>query len=104
MLRYSSLFIVFILLLITSCGGPFNSTTSMLIVIEKGHSKDYEEYWIKAYDPNNQTKAEAFKIVVKQEMVWNLIEENKEYFTSYAKEGDNPWFLEQIEHKEVNNK
>ena len=70
----------------------------MLIVIEKGHSDDYKEYWIKAYDRNNQTKVQAFKIVVQEVMVWNLIEENKEYFSSYAKKGDKPWVLEQIEH------
>jgi len=70
----------------------------MLIVLEKGHSSDYEEYWLKVYDPNKQTKEEAFKIIVREEMVWNLIEENSEYFTSYAKEGDDPWILNQIEH------
>ena len=81
--------------MLTSCSkGPFTSTTSMLIVIDKGHSSDYKEYWIKAYDPKNQAKEEAFKIVVQEEMVWHLIEENKVYFSSYAKEGDNPWVLE----------
>ena len=50
------------------------SITSTLIVIEKGHSSDNKEYWIKAYDPNNQNKEEAFKIVIQEEMVWNLIE------------------------------
>jgi len=30
-------------------------------------------------------------------MVWNLIEENKEYFSTYAKEEKSPWLLEQIE-------
>ena len=88
--------------MLTSCGkGPFTSTTSMLIVIDKGHSSDYKEYWIKAYDPNNQAKEEAFKIVVQEEMVWHLIEENKEYFSSYGKKGDNPWVLEQIEHTDI---
>ena len=97
------LLITVVLLVLASCGGPFTSTTSMLIVIEKGHSNDYKEYWIKAYDPNNQTKEEAFKIVVQEEMAWNLIEEDKEYFSSYAKEGDKPWVLEQIEHIEWTN-
>jgi hypothetical protein len=70
---------------------------SMLIVTDKGHSKDYKEYWIKAYDPNKEEKVAAFKIIVNGENVWNLIEKNKEYFTTYEKEGVNPWFLEQIE-------
>ena len=94
------LLITVVLLVLASCGGPFTSTTSMLIVIEKGHSNDYKEYWIKAYDPNNQTKEESFKIVVQEEMAWNLIEEDKEYFSSYGKEGDKSWVLEQIEHIE----
>lgn len=57
------------------------------VVNEKGHTKDYDEYWIKAYDPNDQTKAEAFKIMIKEEMVWELIEEKKKYFSSYQKKG-----------------
>ncbi|MFT4417025.1 hypothetical protein ACLM5H_24485 [Fredinandcohnia humi] len=69
----------------------------MIIVNKKGHSSDYKQYWIKAYDPNNQTKAEAFKIVVQEEMVWNLMEENNEYFALYTKEGVKPWIVEQIE-------
>ncbi|MEH7382267.1 hypothetical protein V7138_17540 [Bacillus sp. JJ1533] len=100
MKRTSSLLLIFVLLVLSSCEGPFTSTSSRLIVIEKGHSNDYKEYWITAFDPNNQTKEEAFKIVVQEEMVWNLIEVNKEYFSSYAKEGDKTWILEQIEHTE----
>ncbi|MEA3319496.1 MAG: hypothetical protein U9Q88_05670 [Bacillota bacterium] len=91
--------IIIALLMLSSCGsGPFTSTTSMLIVIEKGHSSDYKEYWIKAYDPNNHAEEEAFKIVIQEDMVWHLIEKNKEYFTSYSKEGNKPWVLDQIEH------
>ncbi|MEK5185407.1 hypothetical protein MKY51_09960 [Solibacillus sp. FSL R5-0691] len=100
MKKVSILLIIVVLLVLASCGGPFKSTASILIVIEKGHSSDFKEYWIKAYDPNNQTKEEAFKIVVQEEMVWNLIEENKEYFSLYSKEGDKSWILEQIEHIE----
>lgn len=87
--------------MLTSCEEIFTSTASSLIVVEKGNSKDYKEYWINAYDPNNQTKDETFKIVVKEEMVWNLIEDNKEYFASYSKKGKKPWFLEQIENTEL---
>ena len=100
MKKATILMITVALLVLASCGGPFISTTSMLIVIEKGRSSDYKEYWVKAYDPNNQTKEEAFKIVVQEEMVWNLIEEGKEYFSSYSKEGDKSWVIEQIEHIE----
>ena len=100
MKKATILMITVALLVLASCGGPFISTTSMLIVVEKGRSSDYKEYWVKAYDPNNQTKEEAFKIVVQEEMVWNLIEEDKEYFSLYSKEGDKSWVLEQIEHIE----
>ena len=93
MRKIFNIFIIFMLLaILTSCGGASTSTTSMLIVIEKGHSSDYKEYWIEAYDPNNQTRDEAFKVVVKEEMVWNLIEENKEYFSSYSKKEINLGF------------
>ena len=68
------------------------------MVIEKGYSSDNKEYWIKAYDPNNQNKEEAFKIVIQEEIVWNLIEKDKEYFSLYSKKGDNPWVLEHIEY------
>ncbi|WP_042351634.1 hypothetical protein [Bacillus massiliigorillae] len=67
-------------------------------VIGKCRSDDYKEYWIIAYDFNNQQKEEAFKILVQEEMVWNLIEEGKEYFAVYAKKDNESWFLQQIEH------
>ncbi len=67
-------------------------------MIGKCRSDDYKEYWIIAYDFNNQQKEEAFKILVQEEMVWNLIEEGKEYFAVYAKKDNESWFLQQIEH------
>ncbi|TYS14050.1 hypothetical protein FZC78_19540 [Rossellomorea vietnamensis] len=95
----SFIFLVFTLLLVACEEGPFTSTSSMLVVSEKGHSSDYQEYWIKGYDPNNQTKEESFKVIVQEEMAWHLIEENKEYISSYTKEGDGDWVLGQIEPK-----
>lgn len=89
--------LLFVVLTLTFCGGPYTSTTSSLKITEKGHSDNYKEYWIKGYDPNNHTEDVAFKIVVDEVMVWNLIEENKEYFTTYSKAGNNPWILIQIE-------
>ncbi|MEK4244378.1 hypothetical protein MKZ20_03430 [Psychrobacillus sp. FSL K6-2684] len=62
--------LIFILLcvsmVLTSCVGPYTSTTSYLKIMEKGHSDNYKEYWIKAYDPNNDTEEDAFKIVVNE--------------------------------------
>lgn len=98
MKRILSLFILIILLLIVACGGTNSSTASMLIVIEKGYSSDNEEYWIRTYDPNNETKDEASKIIVNEVMVWNLIVEDKEYFATYGKEGNNPLTIYAIEY------
>ena len=83
------LFIMLFTLMLASYGGK-HSITSTLMVIEKGYSSDNKEYWIKAYDPNNQNKEEAFKIVIQEEIVWNLIERDKEYFSLYSKKGGNP--------------
>ena len=99
MKKTSFFIILFVLLILSSCSESYTSTTSFLKITEKGHSKNYKEYWIKAYDSNNYTEDEAFKIIVDEVMVWNLIEENKEYFTTYSKTGDNSWILIQIEHK-----
>jgi len=90
------LFIILLTLILASCGGV--STASTLMVIEKGQSSNNKEYWIKAYDPNNQNKKEAFMIMIQEKMVWNLIEEDKEYFARYSKKGDNLRVLENIQH------
>ncbi|MET3728167.1 hypothetical protein ABID52_001748 [Fictibacillus halophilus] len=92
----SGLLIILTLLPLTSCGET-HSTSSIIIVTDKGHSEDNKEYWIAAYNPNNEGKADTFRIIVEEVMVWNLIEEDKEYFSTYAKEGESPWLLEQIE-------
>ena len=84
------LLITVVVLILASCGGTLSA--SSLIVIEKGYSSDDKEYWIKAYDPNNQTKEEAFNIVVQEEMAWSLLEEDKEYFAAYEKKAINLGF------------
>lgn len=53
-----------------------------------------------AFDPNNQVKEESFKIVVEDELAWNLIEANRKYFANYQKKGNQTWVLTQIEHLE----
>lgn len=98
MKKILSSLVILSLLVIAACGGPYTSTASYLHVVEKGYSEDYKEAWIIAFDPNNETKQEAVKIIVEEPMVWNLIEVNKTYFTSYSKEKDNVWILDQIEH------
>ncbi|MBP3953135.1 hypothetical protein [Bacillus suaedae] len=89
-----------LLLLLTACGYTVKTpttTSSMLIVVEKGYSSEDEEYWIKAYDPNNQTKEEAFRIIVQDELAWGLIEKNKEYISAYTTEENSPRVLETME-------
>ena len=99
MKKIPSLLVIFIfLLVVTACGGPYTSTSSNLYVVKKAHSKDDKEAWIIAHDPNNITEKKEIKIMVQEPMVWNLIEVNKTYFSSYSKKGANPWILEQIEH------
>ncbi|PFO09414.1 hypothetical protein COJ85_02065 [Bacillus sp. AFS076308] len=99
MKKTPSLLVFFIfLLVVTACGGPFTSTSSDLYVVKKAHSKDDNEAWIIAYDPNSITEKKEIKILVQELMVWNLIEVNKTYFSSYSKKGDNPWILDKIEH------
>ena len=88
--------IIFFTLILASCGGV--STASTLIVIEKGQSDNNKEYWIKAYDPNNQNKEDAFKIWYKKRWFGTLPEEDKEYFAMYAEKGDNLQVLENIQH------
>ncbi|MED1205438.1 hypothetical protein [Heyndrickxia acidicola] len=78
--------------------GRSSSTTSDLKVIGKGHSKDYKEYYIKAYDPNEQTQSMAFKIDIDDLNAWNLIEVNRNYIAVYDKTGQNKWLLKEVEH------
>lgn len=90
------------LLVLTSCEQTTKqtmkySTFSTIKVIDKGHNDKLKQYWIKAYDPNNQTIDNAFKIIVDDENLWNLIEVNRQYVADYNKEEHNPWKLQQIE-------
>lgn len=49
------IFFIF-LLVVTTCGGPFTSTSSELYVVKKAHTKDGKGAWIIAYDPNSITE------------------------------------------------
>ncbi|MEH7094480.1 hypothetical protein [Neobacillus vireti] len=87
------------LLIVTACGGPYLSKTSELYILKKAHSEDDQKAWIIAFDPNSITGKKKTTIMVKEAMVWNLIEVNKTYLITYSKKGDNPWVLEQIENR-----
>lgn len=88
-------FIILFTLLLASCGGT--STSSSLTVIEKGQSNNNKEFWILVNDSNDPSKEETFKIMIKERTVWNLIEEEKEYFIMYSNNGDKPRVLENIQ-------
>jgi hypothetical protein len=93
---------IILALFLTACNGIVSSpttTSSLLTVIDKGYSSDDEEYWISAYDPNNQTKKDALRIIVHDEIAWGLIEENKEYVSTYIQEEGEPAVLEKMEPK-----
>lgn len=88
-------FIILFTLLLVSCGGI--STSSSLTVIEKGQSNNNKEFWIMVNDSNDSSKEETFKIMIKERAVWNLIEEEKEYFIMYSNNGDKARVLENIQ-------
>ena len=84
---------ILLLFILTACNQSL--TVSDLQVVEKGSSD--KETWIIAFDPNNQTEKQAFKILIQEEMVWNLIEVEKRYFAGYSPTSDTSWKLERIE-------
>lgn len=78
---------------------PFSvvSTTSDITILKKGHSKDNKEVWILAFNPNAPKEIqEKIKILVKEPMVWNLIEEDKTYFVTYSNKGNDLRVLKHI--------
>ncbi|WP_438432936.1 hypothetical protein [Gorillibacterium sp. sgz500922] len=77
------------------------STASMIIVTEKQHSSDYRTSWVMAYDPNSPNR-QMFKIVVKDPIIWNLIEKDREYFASYFKKGNEDYHFHQLQYSKDN--
>lgn len=49
-------------------------------------------------ESNNPDQEDIFKIMIKEEMVWNLIEEAKEYFVRFSDNENRPKELEYIQH------
>ncbi|WP_216827451.1 hypothetical protein [Alkalihalobacterium elongatum] len=91
--------IVFIVTVFTvgcSAEKTMTSTSSYISVIEKGYSEDYKETWIIAVNP--EIEESEIKIIVEEPMVWNLIEVDKTYFSSYLKEVEKASVLIQISH------
>jgi hypothetical protein len=96
MKRFFILLIVLILVG-TSCEEKNSTTSSELYIVKKEYLDDQKKAWIVALDPNNKTKQE-FRIMVKEPMVWNLIEVKKTYFATISKSSDKPWILTHIKH------
>jgi hypothetical protein len=71
------------------------SSASYLKIEAKQHSKDYKQQWIVAINPYNKT-SQQLKILVQDPMVWNLIQLNDTYFTSYSEHRNANWSLDQI--------
>ncbi|GKV70073.1 hypothetical protein NCCP2716_25710 [Sporosarcina sp. NCCP-2716] len=88
------LLLILCTLILASCGET--STSSSFVVIEKGQSNN-KECWIRGYNPNIPNKKEPFKIVVKEKMVWNIIEEEVDYFVTYSDNENNRRVLEDIQ-------
>jgi len=96
--KYFQILIMFIFILfMTACSGNNYSSASMFTVVEKGYAEDYSEAWIIGFDPAEDEQVNI-KVMVDDFMIWNLIEENRTYFTTFVKKGENPWHLEQINH------
>ena len=64
-------------------------TASTIHIVEKSEDPSGDERWIQAYDPNNQEKEQAFRIMVKDRTAWNLLKVGSEYFASYERRSDN---------------
>ena len=74
--------IIVTLIIITSCskGNLITSTATHIKVLGKKHSEDYSEYWIVASYANVANSSETIDIYIEEPMLWNLIQENQEYF------------------------
>ncbi|GKV70137.1 hypothetical protein NCCP2716_26350 [Sporosarcina sp. NCCP-2716] len=88
-----ALFIILSALLLGSCGN--SSTASSIMVTEKGQSDN--KYWIKVYNSNIPDDKEEFTIFIKEEMVWNLVEEDRDYFAMYSTDEGKPHVLQNIQ-------
>ncbi|MEM4992997.1 hypothetical protein WKH56_10650 [Priestia sp. SB1] len=58
-----------------------SSETSYIKILDKGEKNGH--YWVLAKDPNAFEESK-FKITIDNENTWNLIQKNKEYFSTYS--------------------
>lgn len=75
---------------------PFEAVATTIRVTEKGRSDDFAKNWIVGSNVNTDTIG-PIRIEVENEMVWNLIEPNREYFVNYQGSVQQGYVLEQIE-------
>jgi len=72
------------------------TTTAMFIkVLKKEFSEDYKDQWIIAHN-SSDNRVHEIKIKIKDKMVWNLIEEEREYFIVYEGTEKTGYKLSQI--------
>ena len=87
-----------LLLLGCSIGAADEGTTHPMVVLEKGHTGEGGYYWISAYDKYNEVNGSTYIIKVEDELVWNLIETNKEYALTLKGETEDSASLHYIEY------
>lgn len=74
---------ILLLLIAAGCSNDdslISSEATHIKVLEKKHSEDYEQMWIVASYANDPNNPETIEIFIEEPMLWNLIEENREYF------------------------
>lgn len=74
---------ILLLLIAAGCSNDdslISSEATHIKVLEKKHSEDYTEMWIVASYANDPNNPETIDIFIEEPMLWNLIEENREYF------------------------
>lgn len=75
---------------------PFKSVTTSIRVLEKDQSDDFAKQWIIGSN-SDVDGMEQIRIEVENEMVWNLIEANRDYVVGYQGSQENGYVLQQID-------
>ncbi|MGP4109208.1 hypothetical protein [Virgibacillus sp. L01] len=84
-----SIVIIVIAVILIYSFSSVSTTTAAITVLEKGYSEENKEAFIITAPPNSSNELYEIKILVKEPMVWNLIEKEKIYTVNYvSKQGD----------------
>ena len=74
-------FLLILIVLLSACNKPTSNTTSYIQVISKEVDKK-SNFLVTVKNPNDKA-AVLFKITIKDENLWNLIEVDRIYFSTY---------------------